>query len=198
MQKQIYLILSFILLVVSANGVTFSGTAISSISNAVAGNSSFVVIDTGDDGIDFGANSLGVMLTSGSFIGSTNDFVVSYNSVVSFIGTTVPGNATFTLDTDGNAGTGSNLDENTPFYIIAFGTKFGDGITTEVGDTFGISQEANWVLPTTNGANPQFGSAFTQAAFIDAAGSGIVPEPSAYAMLTGVLALGFTALRRRR
>jgi hypothetical protein len=197
MKKIVILSLLSSLAITAASAVTFSGTAVGSVTNATGGNSSFIVVDTGDNGFDFGPSSLGLILTSGSFIGGTDDFIIGYNSVVSFVTTTVPGNASFTLDTDGTPGAGSDLDENTAFYIITFGTKSGDGITTQAGDTFGISSEANWLLPASNAANPAFGSAFTQAASVDGASATIVPEPSSFALLAGCFGLAWVMVRRR-
>jgi hypothetical protein len=175
-----------------SHGLTFSGTAATSAGSAtVAGNSSFIIVDTNDDGIDFFSSSLGVTLTSGSFIGTSDDYIIAYNAVAGGFGTSISGNASFTL--------GSNsIDENDDFYILFFADRSGDGITTQAGDSFGFLQEANWFVPGNNAGTFQFGTAFTQITDPISTVGTVVPEPSTYAALSGLLALSSVMLRRRR
>jgi len=179
-------------LAVNLHALNITGTAATSVTNLVAGNSTFVIVDTsGADTLTSSAFTSGLTLTSGGSFG--NYYVASYNAVVGGFGTTIPGNANFNLG-DGSTSAGDT------FYIVAFGTKSGDGITLSGGDTFGILAGSDWVLNANNSATEIYGSDLQQ--FSTANGAefsiAVVPEPSTFAALTGLCALGAVMVRRRR
>lgn len=188
-------IFSSLLLTVAAfnlNAVSLSGTAVSSASNVSEGNSTFVIVDTtGGDTLNDSAFTVGLTLTSGTSFGDY--YVAGYNGVVSGFGGgfTVAGNSNFTLGTDGDTA------GNDKFYVVAFGTQSGDGITLTGTDTFGLVSASNWVLPVSNGDTVLFGGGISQVLSVNGGTFAVVPEPSAYAMLAGLLALGAVMIRRR-
>ena len=187
-------ILALFLSAVAANlhGYTISGTAASSVSNLAGGNSTFLIVDiTGGDTLDSSFFAEGVTLTANTTVG--NYFIASHNSVASFFGTTVPGNASFNIDT-------GPASSNDYFYIAAFGTQSSTSFTIAGGDTFGILSDSSWKVGASNGDTDEYGSgkAFTQLASADGAQFTVaVPEPSSYALLGGLFALTCVMLSRR-
>ncbi len=177
--------------VLNLNALQLSGTASTAVSNLDQGDSSFVIVDTtGGDTLTAADFTAGVTLTAGTSFG--NFYVAAHNAVAGGFGTSVPGNANFNLG-DGTTASGDT------FYVVAFNTQTGDGITLTAGDTFGILAGANWQLPASNSAILAYGADIAQFATIDGAANTIpaVPEPSAFAMLSGLLALSSVAIRRR-
>jgi hypothetical protein len=177
---------------VNLHGLQLSGTAATTVANLVPGNSSFVIVDTtGGDTLNSSAFTVGLTLTAGTSFGDY--YVAAYNNVAGGFGVSVAGNALF------NLGDGTTAGGDT-FYVVAFGTNSGDGITLSGGDTYGILAGGNWQLDGNNsgifsyGAGPtdlnQFGTA-------NGAEFSVVPEPSTYAALAGLLALGYVMVRRR-
>ncbi|MGC6425085.1 MAG: PEP-CTERM sorting domain-containing protein [Lentimonas sp.] len=189
MKKLNLTIISLVALTASASALTLSGTASTSVSVA-NGNSSFLIVDTDDNGLSFDANSAGVTFSEGSFLGSSDDLVVAYNPIAGFFGSSVPGNANFTLDDNG-------INAGDDFFIVFFGGSISGGtVTTTGGDTFGILDGSDWEVGSNNAATLSFGSDYQQ--FTSAsADSTIVPEPSSYAALAGLLALAWVSVRRR-
>jgi hypothetical protein len=90
----------------------------------------------------------------------------------------------------------SGIDEGDSFGILVFNASSG---TTTASDTYNLYTDGSWMLPA-DGANATFGGAF---ATIDSGGSisatgSVVPEPSTFAALAGMCALGYVMIRRRR
>ena len=176
-------------LVANLYGWELSGTAATSASNIIAGNSSFVIVDTtGGDTLTSSAFTVGLTLSAGTSFGDY--YVASYNSVVSTFGTTVSGNATFSLGDGG-------VEANDTYYVVAFGTQSGDGITLTNGDTFGILSGADWQLDANDASSFDYGTDMQQFTTFNGAQFTVVPEPSAFAAIAGVMALGFVMVRRR-
>jgi len=174
---------------VNLHGLTLSGTAATSATNLVAGNSSFVIVDTsGGDTLDASAFTAGLTLTEGTSFGDY--YIAGYNDVVSGFGISVVGNASF------NLGDGSTAESNT-YYVVAFGTNSGDGITLAAGNTFDILAGGDWQLPV-NSAAFIYGADMAQFSAINGAEFSVVPEPSTFAALAGLCALGAVMVRRRR
>jgi hypothetical protein len=189
MKKLSLLICTFATFSVNLFGYTLSGTAATSAINIAAGNSSFVIVDTtGGDTLDSDFFTAGTTLTAGTSVG--NYYIAAQNAVAGTFGVTVPGNATFTLG-DGST-TGGDY-----FYVVAFGTNTGDNITLSVGDTFGLNRGIDWNLGSNTSATESYGPQFQQLSTVNGAQFSVVPEPSAYAALAGILALSCVMLRRR-
>ncbi|MGJ8638867.1 MAG: PEP-CTERM sorting domain-containing protein [Opitutaceae bacterium] len=177
--------------VVSSYGVTLSGTAAINATNFAAGNSSFVIVDTAGDGLDFSTTSVGAVLSAGAFFG--NDYIASYNDVVSAFGAiTINGAGIIDIESVSN-----NVDAGDTFFIVAFGSQSGDNITVQAGDTFDILAGGNWQLPSANGATLDYNAGIAQIDGANGSAFTVVPEPSSYAALAGVLALGCVVARRR-
>ena len=170
--------------IVANASVTLSGTSI--VSSAILGDS---------QGVFIASNSASFDTTL--FTTSPID-AFSFASGTDLFGYTVLGSASIntagsngvlgsgvTYDLAGSVGTGNEIG------ILSFATS----TTTALGgDTFSVFTNG-WTVPA-DGSNlpltgaPNFGLA--------AVGTGsIVPEPSAYATLAGLVALGFVMLRRR-
>lgn len=179
-------------MLIQANAVTFTGNALTAPINAINTSSAYVVVDTAGDGFDFSASSLGVTFSVNTFITGTDDFVVGYNATTSGIfGANTGGGATFTLGDN-------DVTDADAFYMVIFGDTATATVTTTVGLGFGIATAGDWLVPGSNSAAPAFPDDYTQVAGLNATGSTVVPEPSTYAMLSGLCVLGFAALRRRR
>ena len=177
---------------VSLHGLQLSGTAATATTNLAEGNSSFVIVDTtGGDTLNAGAFTDGLTLTAGTSFGGGDYYIASYNSVVGGFGTSVPGNANF------NLGDGATAASDT-YYVVAFGTNSGDGITLANGNTFGILAGGDWQLSANNSSISQYGTNMVQFGNVDGAQFSVVPEPSTFAALAGICALGAVMVRRRR
>jgi hypothetical protein len=172
-------------------GYSLSGTAATAVSNLVTGNSSFVIVDTsGSDTLDSSFFTAGLTLSAGSTIGDY--YVAAYNSVAGGFGTSVPGNASF------NIGTGGTAAEDY-FYVVAFSNHSTASVTLAGGNTFGLLSGSDWQIDSNNGATESYGAQLEQFSTINGAQFTVaaVPEPSSYALLGGLLALGCVMLRRR-
>ncbi len=189
MKKLSLLVCTLATFSVNLFGYSLSGTAATSVTNLLAGDSSFVIVDTtGGDTLDSSFFTAGTTLKEGTSVGDY--YIAAHNAVAGTFGVTVPGNATFSLG-DGST-TGGDY-----FYVVAFGTNTGDNITLSVGDTFGLNRGIDWNLGSNNAATESYGSQFQQLPTVNGAQFSVVPEPSAYAALAGILALICVMLRRR-
>lgn len=191
--KKIILIPTLLLAgALTSSAVTFSGQALTAITGAVGGSSSYVVVDTTGNGLNFDASSIGVTFALSSFVTGTDDYVIGYNPTTSgFAGNNASGGANFTLDTNG-------ITNGDAFYIVTFGQETTASVTTAGGTLFNTFNAANWLVPGANGDALAFGANFTQLNAQNLSSQTIVPEPSTYATLAGLLALGYVMVRRRK
>lgn len=188
-------ILTIFLSALAANlhGYTIGGTAATGLSNFSSGNSTFLIVDTsGNDTLDTSFFTAGVTLTAGTSVGDY--FIAAQNSIAGVFGLSISGNASFNIDTGPAAA-------NDYFYIAAFGTNSTASVTIAGGNTFDLLSDSSWRVGATNGLDHAFGSGgqFTQLTSANGAANLVaaVPEPSAYALLGGLLALTCVMLRRR-
>lgn len=179
-----------------ASAITFSGFAATNVlgadTNRLAGGSSAFLIADGGDGFDFDATVAGLTFAAGSFVGGTNDYVIGYNATQDFTTVSVAsGNANFSNTTPGASG-GFN------FALMFFDGVGGASVTTVGGEQYGFYSEANWVIPANDAGTFGFPADFTTINSAIGPNGTVVPEPSAFAALAGVMALGWVAVRRRR
>ena len=173
------------------NAVSFTGSAITNTINAAA-STSFVVVDTAGDGLDFNASSVGFTFALDSFVGATDDYVVGVNfTTTGFAAGLTPGSANFTLDTFG-------ITADDAFYIVLFGSETTASVTTTAGLGFNTVNAVNWLVPGANNSSLAFPADFTQLDSVNATALTVVPEPSTYAALAGLLALGYVMVGRRK
>jgi len=184
----------FLTSALSVSAVTFSGQAVTNITGAVAGSSSYVIVDTNNDGLAFDGSVAGDTFTLNSFVGTSDDYVIGYNASTStFAGDNLSGAASFTLDTNG-------VSANDAFYIVTFGSETTTSVTATAGLGFNVLSAANWLVPGANGDNLAYPANFTQYDSINLTAQTVVavPEPSTFAALAGLCALGAVMVRRRR
>ncbi len=188
MKKLAISLITSALLASVASAATFSGFA--ALNTTIAGGSSAFLISDGGDGFDFDATVAGLTFTSGSAVGTTNDTVFAYNAAQNFGQVVISGNANFSNTT-------SNLGSGSSFALFFVDGSSGSSVTTVGGQSFGFHTDASWTIPANDAGTYGFGSAFSQLSGIGTTGTVAVPEPSAYALLGGLLALGCVMLRRR-
>lgn len=184
----------FLTSALSVSAVTFSGQAITSITGAVTGSSSYVIVDTNNDGLAFDGSVAGDIFSLSSFVGTSDDYVIGYNaSTSSFAGANLSGAANFTLNTNG-------VSANDVFYIVTFGSETTASVTATAGLGFSVFTAGNWLVPGANGDTLAYNTNFTQynSQNLTAQTVAAVPEPSAFAALAGLCALGAVMVRRRR
>jgi hypothetical protein len=129
--------------------------------------------------------SVGLSLTDSATYGASFEFI-STNNVADFFG--------YNLASGGTVNYGDGVDAGDLFGIILFDASTA---TTLAGDTYRIYTDASWVLPADPSGALSFGSDFAAVSAPTGSGS-VVPEASTYAALSGLLALGYVMVRRRR
>ena len=171
----------FLTSALSVSAVTFSGQAVTNITGAVAGSSSYVIVDTNNDGLAFDGSVAGDTFTLNSFVGTSDDYVIGYNASTStFAGDNLSGAASFTLDTNG-------VSANDAFYIVTFGSETTTSVTATAGLGFNVLSAANWLVPGANGDNLAYPANFTQYDSINLTAQTVaVSEPFTIAALAGL------------
>ena len=174
--------------VVANASITISGTSI--VSSGLFGLSTGVVVVSNSATFDVSLFNFDQSLEAG----------VSFTQGSSFNGYTVLGNLPIN-----NGGTNGILGSGTTYNLgtgVATGNEIGilafaaSTTETNIGDTFSIFT-GGWTVPA-DGANLTLtGTGAPSFAGATGAGSVAVPEPSSYALLGGLLALGCVMLRRR-
>jgi hypothetical protein len=176
------------LLVSAASAVTFAGFAATGAT--IAGGSSSFLVSDGGDGFDFDATIAGLTFASGSTVGGTNDTVFAYNAAQAFGPTVVvSGNANFSNTTAG-------LGAGSAFALVLFDGASGASVTTVGGQAFGFHTDVSWTIDANDAGTFGFPANLATLTGVGSTGT-VVPEPSSYALLGGLLALGCVMLRRR-
>lgn len=175
---------------VSYASITISGTSL--FSSDIADYTTGVYISASSSTFaegDFASIDAGLSFTTGTAwsLGGNTYTVLGSNSIITNSGSGVfsSGSATYDLSTD--VATGNEIG------MLVFLASSG---STSSGDTFRI-YTGDWLVPADGTNQGVTGSTapYTGAA----AGAGtVVPEPSTYAMIAGMLALGYVMVRRRR
>ena len=154
--KKLTLTSVFLTIALSVSAVTFSGIASTNITGAVTGSSSYVIVDTNNDGLAFDGSVAGDTFTLNSFVGTSDDYVIGYNAVASsFAVSILSGRANFTLDTNG-------VSANDAFYIVTFGSETTASVTAIAGLGFNVFTAENWLVPGANGDVLTYPANFTQ------------------------------------
>ena len=170
--------------IVANASVTLSGTSI--VSSAILGDSQGVFIAS--NGTSFDTSLFTTEIDAFSFASGTDLFgyTVLGSANINDAGSNGVLGLGVTYNLGGSVGTGNEI------VILSFATST---TTALEGDTFSVFTNG-WTVPA-DGSNlpltgaPNFGLAAV------GTGSIAVPEPSAYATLAGLVALGFVMLRRR-
>jgi len=181
----------FASLSIASAGVTISGTAIRddiAASGIASGDAAFLVLSLDGSTIeasDF-AFTAGDDLTSNATYGANFELVVA-TAASSFLATVSVGTTT-AIDLSGG------VDTDDYFAFLTFGSS---STTAEAG-SFSVFTANDWQLPV-DGLTSTFGTELAQLVNVGPTTTGtVVPEPSTYAALAGLCALGAVALRRRR
>ena len=196
MKKIQTILLGAALIVNAASAITFSGFASQSLfaadgTTALTNGSSTYLIADGGDGFDFDATVAGLTFADGSLIGATNDYVFAYNAAQNF-GPSISvasGNTNFSIN-DAGASAGYS------FALLYFNGTSGASVTTLGGEQFGFLTSGDWTIPANDAGTFNFGSEFSTVT--GSANLTVVPEPSTFAALAGLCALGAVMVRRRR
>lgn len=171
--------------------VTFSGTSLSNAPGLGSGKLGAYVVQKDGKAFSLASIDAGISLTPGSTFDGIYEIVGTQNTLepVPSVLNTLPAGITFALD--GGINTGD------AFGIVVFDSS---GATTLAGDGFQLWQDPSWLVPS-DGSNVSFVAAPVGGQFQQISTSGttgtVVPEPSAFATMVGIMALGFAAIRRR-
>jgi len=190
--KKTSIYLAALLVAASASAsVTFSGTAIQNFGGGTlfdVGNTSVIIVDTGNDGFgSFITNTINVGDTFGF-----NDILVGDQ----IIGTNATSGAPSVISTVPGTATSFTATAGLSFGILVFENQT-DLTSAQAGSTYQFFTDASWVVPA-DGAVEAFGGTLGQLSNVSSASLNVVPEPSTYAALAGLCALGAVMVRRRR
>lgn len=175
-------------LTVHAASFTLNGTA---INNALAidediGNTVVWLVNDGGvfDGSTFTSLDSDLSLATGGTLSSYE--IAGSNAVIGGSGSEfIFGIGSITVTADAGDG----------FGLLVFDSST---TSTQAGDSFTIFTDASWVLPAA-GASVTFGGDAQPNTLTSGGLAGtVVPEPSACALISGVLGLGWVMLRRRK
>ena len=184
-----------------ASGVTISGNSLTNQTEAILseGQTGYFLIDTGtvDNFSSLSTLAPDLDLTVGSAIsgftiaplGGSNPRVIG-----------PPGIGV--LDLDGSASfdlTEFSLSGGEKFGYVVFGPTTPSPYTiTSSGDNYGVWVDDTWSIPANNSATLTFGSQLNQLSEAASINGSVIPEPSAYATILGLLGLGYAVFCRRR
>ena len=188
--KSKLLIAGLILSSVVANAsVTISGTSI--VSTAISGDAAGLFVASNSATFDVSLfNGVGALPFPTSFDTGTDIFgyTVLGSAVINAAGPNGVLGSGVTYNLGGRVATGNEIG------VLSFATSTETAIA---GDSYSIFT-GGWTVPS-DGANLSLTGTGAPAVGIAAAGTGTVavPEPSAFATLAGICALGFVMLRRR-
>jgi len=173
--------------------VTITGTAVSGSSVVQEGQTVIMIADTTGTGFDAGSvfNSTlggslasGLSITDGATFGTGVVFLDSAVAANNFLSTPIA-----SFGTTFDLGTVSAANE---FAFIVFDSS---STTTLDGDTYALyTNSVEWIIPS-DGSNVTINPATSASSF---GGTVAVPEPSTFAALAGLCALGAVMVRRRR
>ena len=170
---------------VSQASITISGTSL--FNTEIYDHSEGIYISSNTGSFDeslFATFAAGTSFATGTVIGDYT--VLGAGAVNNASATQAALNAGVTYDLGGNVATNNEIG------LLVFNTSSGSATS---GDTYKIFTDG-WLVAS-DGANQSLtgGGPFVGASF----GAGtVVPEPSTYAALSGLLALGYVMVRRRR
>ena len=167
--------------------------------NIAAGSLVLIVVDTTGNGFLGSGIAPGDSYSVGSFL-STDDLIVgsfgATNTGNASLDSFLQGNVTFDVDT----GATSAADSGDNFGLVWFDGALAATSTAAIGQFFGFSRGADWVLPAAPSTSVM-GTNFTQLGSPTGSGPGqastaVAPEPSR-AVLAGLGLLGLFFRRRR-
>lgn len=187
MKNTLKILLSLALLpLVATASVSISGAALRNVNSLSGGDYSVLLANnTGADLFSISILADSDLSSSATYAGF--EVLQATTAASSFGSTTASFNTVFDL---GTVSTGDS------FAVLTFD---GSSSTAVGGSSFDIWDSGSWTVGADGSANT-FGGAYTQFTSGSAGSTGIVtvvPEPSTYATLAGLLALGFVMLRRR-
>jgi len=168
--------------------VGISGTSLNNATGLAAGEVGVYLIS---DGTAFSSVSIAAgadILDSASY-GAGFTFLGSNTAASGFGSVTLASGHGADFSSAGNA-----------FALFVFETS---DTTALLGDTYNVWTDATWTLPAADGVTASFnpapsGTQIQQLSGASAFAGVVVPEPSTYAALSGLLALGYVMVRRRR
>jgi hypothetical protein len=192
MKTKLYSLIAALLLpFVSYGSIAFSGTALNGASGVNIGDYSVLLFDTSGAGFNSAGLNLidaNATLSSSATYGSGFE-VAAVSAAADFFGiaTIVEYGFSYSLGT---------ISDGDSFGILTFAG--GSSATAVGGTSYSIFTDSSWTSPA-DGAAVTFGSDLNTLSSAAGASGTVtaVPEPSTYATLAGLLALGFVMLRRR-
>ena len=171
---------------------SLSGTALINPEGVTSGDVAIYLVST--DGSSFttaltSINAEATLTDSATYGSSFSTFTSSTSATASFfIGNTSVGSGAIT-DLTGGISTGHL------FGIIVFENST---TTTLESDTYRIFTDSSWLVGTDGTFNFGGGADYPALSSASPVYTGSIPEPSTYAALSGLLALSWVMLRRRR
>jgi hypothetical protein len=175
--------------------VTFTGVSVRNGVGIAAGDRAIFIVDQANIGFNAVSMLAGNSITASASFGSGFTVVGDVTASTVFGSTNVGSPAPFNL--------GGGVDTGDRFAVVVFSQSTTSAIA---GDSYTIWTDPTWVIPadsaTVGFANPANGGFLqlsgTTANFSKIVQGSVIPEPSSFAALAGLVAVGFAASRRRR
>ena len=167
--------------------IGISGTSLNNATTLADGQVAAYLVST--DGSSFGDLSsltAGLSITDSATYGGSFAFVGDATASFFFGATTLASGITFDLT--------GGIDAGEAFAVLVYNAST---TNTVVADSFQIWTAGDWTVPS-EGALNSFGSDFTTLSAGSSFSGSVVPEPSTFAALAGLCALGAVMVRRRR